>query len=41
MCEICIDIAKGEHGAGRQRLWNALPGVFDLPAWEELNKERA
>lgn len=40
MCEICVSVAAVEHEIGRRRLWEALPGVFDLPGWEELNKER-
>ncbi|KZP11085.1 hypothetical protein FIBSPDRAFT_913674 [Athelia psychrophila] len=28
------------HEAGREKFWEQLPGLFDLPSWEELSKER-
>ncbi|KZP11456.1 hypothetical protein FIBSPDRAFT_837622 [Athelia psychrophila] len=40
MCKVCIDVASVEHENGRRRFWEALPGIFGLPGWEELNKER-
>ncbi|KZP11458.1 hypothetical protein FIBSPDRAFT_899024 [Athelia psychrophila] len=40
MCKACIDVALVEHERGRLRFWKALPGVFGLPGWAELNKER-
>ncbi|KAF7967490.1 hypothetical protein HWV62_34055 [Athelia sp. TMB] len=40
-CGACISVARRMHHAGRQQVWDALPGVFDLPAWDELLKERA
>lgn len=40
MCKYCIEMAKHEHNEGRRRFWEALPGIFGLPEWEELNEER-
>lgn len=39
-CNLCIPVARRMHKDGRQQLWDALPGVFGLPDWEELRKER-
>lgn len=39
MCNICKAIAKPLHNAGRIEFWDALPGIFGLPKWEELMKE--
>lgn len=39
-CNACILVAKRLHNSGRQKAWDALPGAFGLPAWEELNEER-
>ncbi|KZP11459.1 hypothetical protein FIBSPDRAFT_756717 [Athelia psychrophila] len=40
MCSVCVKIAMAEHDDGRRRFWEALPGIFGLHGWEELNKER-
>lgn len=40
MCTACIDVALVEHRNGRRHFWEALPSIFGLPGWEELNKER-
>lgn len=40
MCSVCVKIAKTEHEDGRRRCWEALPGIFGFPEWEELNEER-
>ncbi|KZP23541.1 hypothetical protein FIBSPDRAFT_458323 [Athelia psychrophila] len=40
-CNSCIDVARQRHEEGRQKAWDALPGVFGLPGWEELTKERS
>ncbi|KZP23530.1 hypothetical protein FIBSPDRAFT_786044 [Athelia psychrophila] len=41
MCAHCIAVAEQRHGEGRQQSWDALPGVFGLPGWEELIKDLA
>lgn len=40
MCKYCIEVAQVAHRAGRQKLWDQLPTIFNLPPWEELVKER-
>lgn len=40
MCAECVDMCKESHATGRREFWLGLPGVFDLPPWEELEKER-
>lgn len=40
MCTRCIKVAEKLHIDGRTDFWNALPGIFGLPEWDELNKER-
>ena len=39
-CNDCIVVAKRLHNEGRQAFWEALPGIFGLPDWEKLRKER-
>lgn len=39
MCDDCIAAAKQRHDEGRLELWDALPGVFGLPDWEELEND--
>lgn len=40
LCKYCTKTARAEHAIGRNKLWDQLPGLFDLPAWDELLKER-
>lgn len=40
MCQYCIAVAKVAHTEGRRKLWEQLPGLFGLPVWDELIKER-
>lgn len=40
MCKVCVDVTTFEHKKGRWRFWEALPGVFGMQGWEELNKEQ-
>lgn len=39
ICDTCKAVAEPLHNAGRVEFWDALPGIFGLPAWEELMKE--
>lgn len=39
-CGFCVEEAKVEHRTGRQKFWELLPSLFDMPTWEELRKER-
>lgn len=40
LCKHCAAAARTKHEAGRKKLWNQLPGLFNLPPWSELLKER-
>lgn len=40
MCDTCIDLAEILHNDGRAKFWDALPGTFGLPGWDEIDKER-
>lgn len=34
LCETCLEFASNAHNAGRRRVWNTLPGLFDLLPWQ-------
>ncbi|KAF8216781.1 hypothetical protein K438DRAFT_2007554 [Mycena galopus ATCC 62051] len=36
MCSACTKHAKKVVSAGRNKLWDELPAIFGLPAWNEL-----
>jgi hypothetical protein len=38
VCGRCTTVARASHQTGRQKMWDALPSIFDLPEWEELIK---
>lgn len=40
LCEECATVAKKKHREGREEFWERLPGLFRLPLWKELLKER-
>ncbi|KZP28181.1 hypothetical protein FIBSPDRAFT_275953 [Athelia psychrophila] len=40
MCDSCYAVAERLHEDGRSKFWETLPGIFGLPEWEELRKER-
>jgi hypothetical protein len=40
VCSECRASAYERHEEGREYIWNALPGIFDLGTWEELLKAR-
>ncbi|KZP11463.1 hypothetical protein FIBSPDRAFT_899028 [Athelia psychrophila] len=40
MCGSCQMVAENLHENGRVQFWDALPGAFGLPGWDELAKER-
>ncbi|KAF7356135.1 BTB domain-containing protein [Mycena venus] len=40
MCTHCITMSRSLHTAARENLWNELPEMFGLPAWEELEQMR-
>lgn len=39
LCDACISVAKSSHETGRGEIWSWLPSFFDLPPWEELEKQ--
>lgn len=41
MCTKCMMVAELLHKEGRVKFWNGLPGIFGLPEWVEIDKERA
>ncbi|EDR12104.1 uncharacterized protein LACBIDRAFT_311092 [Laccaria bicolor S238N-H82] len=41
VCTTCCIASRDAHLAGREALWEALPGLFDLPSWETLRTLRA
>ncbi|KAJ7052833.1 hypothetical protein C8F01DRAFT_1065333 [Mycena amicta] len=40
LCAECRTSAKTEHDAALQEYWDGLPGMFDLPPWQELHALR-
>ncbi|KAJ7912237.1 hypothetical protein B0H13DRAFT_2007823 [Mycena leptocephala] len=38
LCTPCISSMKTIHRKAEQMLWDALPEIFDLPNWAELEK---
>ncbi|KIK04775.1 hypothetical protein K443DRAFT_675557 [Laccaria amethystina LaAM-08-1] len=39
-CETCYVASRDAHLAAREALWEALPGLFNLPSWEALRTLR-
>ena len=40
LCSECFEEGRSRHEAGRRQFWEKLPGIFNLPPWTELLKER-
>jgi hypothetical protein len=40
VCTTCFIASRDAHLAAREALWEALPGLFDLPSWETLRTLR-
>ena len=40
VCTTCYTASRHAHLAAREALWEALPGLFDLPSWETLRTRR-
>lgn len=40
LCLFCSTAAKEKHSEGRERFWEMLPSIFNLPAWSDLENER-
>jgi len=39
VCGECVAHAQAQHQAGREEVWQHLPVIFELPAWEELREK--
>ncbi|KAJ7125132.1 hypothetical protein C8R44DRAFT_874968 [Mycena epipterygia] len=39
LCTSCVQHAEKSLAAGRIRMWEALPSMFDLPPWSELKND--
>ncbi|KAJ7039021.1 hypothetical protein C8F04DRAFT_1086844 [Mycena alexandri] len=39
LCAACAQDIPKSNAAGRRRMWDELPGFFDLPPWGELKNE--
>ncbi|KAJ7648618.1 hypothetical protein DFH06DRAFT_1095390 [Mycena polygramma] len=39
-CHNCVEEAKNLHATARRAFWDALPEIFRLPRWEELEQMR-
>ncbi|KAJ7142113.1 hypothetical protein C8R43DRAFT_1238220 [Mycena crocata] len=40
VCPGCMATLKKSHEDARQAFWDKLPGIYDLPPWEELEKKK-
>ncbi|KAJ7113335.1 hypothetical protein C8R43DRAFT_1039923 [Mycena crocata] len=40
MCFVCFEVLRKIHTAARQAFWDALPQMYGLPPWEELEEKR-
>jgi hypothetical protein len=38
LCTPCITALRKHHQDARQKLWNKLPSMYDLPSWDELER---
>ncbi|KAJ7452265.1 hypothetical protein FB451DRAFT_1565973 [Mycena latifolia] len=41
MCDHCLQWSKDAHTNNIKDLWDRLPGIFDLPSWQELDDLKA
>ena len=39
-CKKCREQMEKQHKAGREKLWEVLPGIFDLGSWKELKQDQ-
>lgn len=39
ICQGCVIVAKKVHQRQREKRWQILPELFDLPPWNELENE--
>ncbi|KAJ7612155.1 hypothetical protein FB45DRAFT_759926 [Roridomyces roridus] len=38
LCPTCCCALETKHRAARRAFWDNLPGIYDLPSWDELEK---
>ena len=38
VCKECVTFCKARHDEGRREVWQCLPGLFEMPSWEELRR---
>ncbi|KAJ7048647.1 hypothetical protein C8F01DRAFT_1070369 [Mycena amicta] len=41
ICAYCLKMAEMYHRQARKKLWDGLPEIYGLPAWDELEKLKA
>ncbi|KAK2462905.1 hypothetical protein APHAL10511_005103 [Amanita phalloides] len=39
-CKKCKEQMERQHKLGREKLWELLPGIFDLGSWKELKEDQ-
>lgn len=39
-CSKCLSSVKSQHRDGRERVWDMLPGIFELGTWSDIAKEQ-
>lgn len=40
VCSECVTRIQLQHQAGREKVWEMLPGIFGLGSWEKIHKEQ-
>lgn len=40
MCQKCLTQMESQHQAGREKVWKALPSIFELGSWEDIHKDQ-
>jgi hypothetical protein len=39
LCDVCCEHVRESMTAGREKIWEELPAIFDLPPWNELKND--
>ncbi|KAJ7741496.1 hypothetical protein B0H14DRAFT_474106 [Mycena olivaceomarginata] len=39
LCDVCCEHVRKSMTAGREKMWEELPAIFDLPPWNELKND--
>lgn len=40
VCQKCLAQMESQHQAGREKVWKALPSIFELGSWEDIHKDQ-